>query len=250
MAAGREILVQRINRLAPGFDPHGLSDADLLGRFVTDRDQAAFAALVDRYGPLVLHVCRRVLGDVHDAEDAFQATFLVLTRKAAAIRPRESLAAWLHGVARRVALKARTARARRLRDVGPPPGPVVDARPDPLADLSARELLTLVDAEVRRLPEVYRLPVILCCLEGLTQEEAARQLGWTPASVRGRLERGRARLHTRMVRRGLTLSAALAAVELSRGVGSAAVVCRWAAPTVGAAMAFAAGRTDGGSSPA
>src|SRR5207248_2280250 len=127
------------------------------------------------------------LGDAHDAEDAFQATFMVLARRAAAVHPREALAAWLHGVARRVALEARATRARRLREVGPPPVPRAEARPDPLAELSAREVRDLVDAELSRLPEVYRLPVILCCLEGLTQDEAARQLGWTPGSVRGRL---------------------------------------------------------------
>src|SRR5262249_32094671 len=114
------------------------------------------------------------------------------------------------------------------------------ARPDPLAELSARELLAIVDEEVGRLPEMYRLPVILCCLEGRSLEEAARQLGWTRGSVKGRLERGRARLHARLVRRGLTLSAALAAAEISRSAVSAALVARLVAPTVQGAMAFVA----------
>src|SRR5207244_3864139 len=105
--------------------------------------------------------------------DAFQATFMVLARRASAVRPREALAAWLHGVARRVALKARAARARRSRQAGPPAAPLAEAaaRQDPLAELSAREALDLFDAELGRLPEAYRLPLILCCLEGRTQDE-------------------------------------------------------------------------------
>src|SRR4051812_22237936 len=143
MATGRDIPVRRIRRLAARFEMHGASDAALLGRFIADRDEAAFAALVDRHGGLVLRVCRRILGDVHDAEDAFQATFLVLARRAAVVQPREALAAWPHGVARRVALKARGARARRLREAGPLLGQLAEARPDPLDDLSARELLAV-----------------------------------------------------------------------------------------------------------
>jgi WD40 repeat protein len=121
-----------------------------------------------------------------------------------------------------------------------------DPHPDPLAELSARELLAVVDQEVRRLPEVYRLPVLLCCLEGHTQEEAARQLGWTPGSVKGRLERGRARLHARLARRGLALAAALAAVEVSRGTGATGVPAALADATVRAASSFAAGRGGAG----
>jgi RNA polymerase sigma factor (sigma-70 family) len=221
MAAASETLAEYLRRLRIRHEADGATDAALLGRFISDRDETAFAALVDRHGPLVFHVCRRVLGDVHDAEDALQAAFLVLARKAAIVQPRESLTAWLHAVAHRVALKARSARVRRLRLIAVP-GPqqlavlAADPRPDPLAEISARELVAVVDEEVRRLPEAYRLPVILCCLEGRSLEEAARQLGWTPNSVKGRLQRGRARLHARLVRRGLSLSAALAAVELSR----------------------------------
>src|SRR5438874_12734667 len=141
MAAGRETLVRYFRRLVIPPESDKATDAALLGRFISERDETAFAALVDRHGPLVLRVCRRVLGDVHDAEDAFQAAFLVLARKAATVYPREALTAWLHGVAYRVALKARAARVRRLR-AGPPVPP--DARPDPLDELSARELLALV----------------------------------------------------------------------------------------------------------
>ena len=242
MTSGPDTLVHRIRRLLmqPERDA---TDAALLGRFISEKDERAFAALVYRHGPMVLHVCRRVLGNIHDAEDAFQAVFMVLARKAGTVRPRETLTAWLHGVAHRVALKARSARGRRLREIQPMPEPSTDPRSNPLADLSAHELFALVDEEVRRLPEVYRLPVILCCLEGRSQEEAARQLGWTPGSVKGRLERGRARLHDRLVRRGLSLSAVLVAAELSRGVATAAVVRQLAASTIRSALSFAAGQS-------
>src|SRR5262249_25938557 len=129
-------------------------------------------------------------------------------------------------------------RPRRFRGARPAAGPPADPRPDPLAELSARELLRIVDEELRRLPEVYRLPVILCCLEGRSLDEAARQLGWTLGSVKGRLERGRARLHDRLGCRGLAVFAALAAGRPWRGAGSAAVVARLVARTVVGAMAF------------
>src|SRR5439155_12833667 len=137
-------------------------------------------------------------------EDAFQATFLVLARKAGSIRRHEALAAWLYGVAYRVASRAR----RQLREVPMPDVAPAGRYTDPLEGVTAREMLTILDEEVQRLPEVYRLPVILCCLEGRTHEEAAAQLGWTRGSLQGRLERGRVRLRARLVRRGLTLSVA------------------------------------------
>ncbi|TMQ35120.1 MAG: sigma-70 family RNA polymerase sigma factor, partial [Planctomycetota bacterium] len=252
MAAGPETMLRYVRRLVVPSEPDEATDAALLGRFISSADEMAFAALVDRHGPLVLHACQRVLGNVHDAEDAFQAAFLVLARKAATVRPREALPAWLHGVAHRVALKARSARARRLREAASPLAPATDPRPDPLAEISVRELLAIIDEEVGRLPETYRLPVILCCLECRSVEEAARQLGWTRGSVKGRLERGRVRLHQRLVRRGLSLSAALAAAELSRGAASAAVLARLAAATTRGALLFAARSTaaTGVSSPA
>src|SRR5262249_7411733 len=158
-------------------------------------------------------VCRRTLGDAHAAEDAAQATFLVLARRAAAVRPPERLAAWLYGVARHLALKCRRADARRRRREAAAVG---RTSPDPLAEVSARDRLWLLDAEVARRPEASRLPVLLCGLEGLSQEEAARRLGWTPGSVKGRLERGRARLHARLARRGIALSASLGAAAVSQ----------------------------------
>ncbi len=243
MPSGTGTLLRYIRQLVTLSGLDEASDAALLGRYLSERDEAAFAAIVDRHGPLVLHVCRRVLGDGHDAEDAFQAVFLVLARKAATVRPRGALAAWLHGVARRVALKARSARARRA-GVAPLPAASADPRPDPLAELSVRELLLIIDEELQRLAEVYRLPVVLCCLEGSSLEEAARQLGWTLGSVKGRLERGRARLHARLLRRGFTLSAALAAAEVSREAASAAAAARLVAVTAHGVALFAAHGTS------
>jgi RNA polymerase sigma factor (sigma-70 family) len=240
MATGPETLLQYIRRLV--IAPEAECDASLLGRFISAKDEKAFTALVDRHGALVLQVCRRILGDVHDAEDAFQAVFLILARKAAAVHPPEALAAWLHGVAGRVALKARSARARQIREDRSQSALPADPHADPLAELSARELLTIIDEEVQRLPERYRLPLIICSLGGRSLEEAARQLGWTSGSVKGRLERGRARLHDRLVRRGLTLSAALAAVEASRATASAAALAALVVRTIPGALAFGAGQ--------
>lgn len=193
--------------------PCWTSDAVLLHRYVHERDEAAFTALVARHGALVLRLCGRILGDVHAAEDAFQATFLILARKAHALKQPDALPAWLYGVARRVALKARTRSARRVESLDET---FADPHPDPLTQLSARELLDILDEEVQRLPTAQRSAFVLCCLEGHTQEEAARMLGWTPGSVKGRLERGRQRLQTQLQRRGISLSAALTLVVVIR----------------------------------
>lgn len=186
--------------------PYPATDAELVRRFAERRDEEAFAALVDRHGPMVLGVARRVVGDHHTAEDVFQATFVSLARHAARLRDRAALPAWLHQTARNIALTA--VRARRRRDRAE-----AQARQggtgDVLDDLSSRELVAILDEEVARLPERYRLPLVLCCLEGRTQEEAARLLGWTPGSVRGRLERGRQCLRDRLARRGLTWAIAV-----------------------------------------
>ncbi|HVS35980.1 MAG TPA: sigma-70 family RNA polymerase sigma factor [Gemmataceae bacterium] len=235
MTADLTPLLHHIRRLASPAAPE--SDAALLRRFTRRRDESAFAELAARHGPMVLRVCRRVLGDAHAAEDAFQATFLVLARRAGGIRRPEALAGWLYGVALRLARKARLAGLRRPRPAPAGADDPHDPAPGPPAELVARELFDGLDEEVQRLPEAYRLPVILCCLEGLSQEEVARRLGWTPGSVKGRLERGRARLHARLVRRGLTLGAALAAVEASRGaalpaLAAGALAASAAAPQV------------------
>jgi RNA polymerase sigma factor (sigma-70 family) len=238
MAQPLTYLLGRLRRLSS--PPEPATDADLLDRFARLRDEEAFAALVSRHGPMVLGACRRVLGDAHAAEDACQAVFLVLARKAGSVRQPDALAGWLYGVAYRVALKARGRRRGWSHEsLACIPEPA-DRRPDPLAELTARDLLAVLEQEVQQLPEPYRLPVVLCCLEGLSQEETAQRLGCTPASLRGRLERGRKRLHERLRRRGLSLSAALGVAETARGAavgvpGSLVSMMVWGA------LAFTAG---------
>jgi RNA polymerase sigma factor (sigma-70 family) len=232
------LLLRRLRLATPDAAP----DAALLDRYVRHGDESAFATLVARHGPMVLRVCRRALPDHHAAEDAFQATFLVFARRARAVRRPASLAAWLHGVAFRVATRARALGARRPRQQTLAPDlAAADPRRDPLAEVSAREALAILDGEVARLPEAYRLVVLLCCLEGLSQEEAARRLGWTAGSVKGRLERGRRLLHERLARRGLKLAAALALAELSRHTATAGAAGALVASTTRVAMAGASG---------
>jgi RNA polymerase sigma-70 factor (ECF subfamily) len=213
--------VMHFLRLAAG-PPPGQEDGELLGRFVAARDEAAFAALVGRHGGMVFGVCRRLLDNVHDAEDAFQATFVILTRQAASIRKRDSLASWLYGVAYRVARKARAAAARRRAGERP-----VDdfVSSDPTAEAAWRELRPVIDEELSRLPAKYRDPIVLCYLEGKTNEEAARLLGWTKGTVSGRLSRARDLLRPRLTRRGLALPAGgLAALLAWNATAPAAVV--------------------------
>ncbi|HEY7310342.1 MAG TPA: sigma-70 family RNA polymerase sigma factor [Gemmataceae bacterium] len=183
----------------------GVSDADLLHRFVNERDEAAFELLMWRHAAMVLHVCAQVLSNRETAEDAFQATFLVFVRKAGSISRREALGSWLYRVAYRTALKARTRDKRR-----PSPGPELDlleAPPDG-DDAGQRELRRMICEEVNRLPAKYRAPIVACFFEGKTHEEAANQLGWPRGTVAGRLARARELLHRRLTRRGVTLSAA------------------------------------------
>ena len=164
-------------------DGAGLTDGQLLKRFLTQRDDAAFAALVRRHGPMVLEVCRRALGNHHDAEDAFQVTFLVLARKATSIGQPELLGNWLYGAAYRAALEAKAAR-RRVKEsqVSAMPEPEAPAQPDVLL-----ELRPVLDQELSRLPDKYRIPMVLCDLEGRTCRDAARQLGIPERTLSGRL---------------------------------------------------------------
>jgi RNA polymerase sigma factor (sigma-70 family) len=241
MTTHSEHLLRQLRRLVNAPAPQPASDAALLDRFVRHADEDAFAEVVRRYGPMVQGVCRRVLGNADEAQDAAQATFLVLARKAAVIHPPGALASFVYGVASRLAQTARRAAARRRQREARcalPPRP----QPGPLDELTARELMDVLDEEVRRLPELYRQPVILCCLEGLSLEEAATRLGWTRGSVKGRLERGRARLHARLARRGLTLSAVLGAAEMFRGGAAAWMPVSMPATTAQAAVAFMMGR--------
>lgn len=197
----------------------GFSDRQLLERFLDRRDEHAFAALVHRHGPMVLELCHRVLGDRHEAEDAFQATFLVLASRAGAIQQRDSLASWLFGVARRVAARATVEAARRrAHERRAARTEAIDGSP-----VGDHHVLQALHEEVARLPEKYREPVVLCDLEGLTQAAAASRLGCPVGTVGVRLMRARGRLRSRLTHRGLVAPAWLAVVGLSPCVSEAGV---------------------------
>src|SRR5205823_7558349 len=172
------------------------TDRDLLTRFLREQDEAAFEALVRRHERLIRSAVGRVLSDPDDADDAFQATFLVLIRRARSIDWRTGLGPWLYGVAHRVAIKARDAGLARARKEAAAP----TRGADPPPDLSWREACALLHAELDRLPDRYRLPLLLCYLDGKTRDEAAAALRVTAQTVKGRLERGREILRTRLAR--------------------------------------------------
>ncbi len=190
-------------------------DHQLLERFLTSHDEASFRVIISRHGPMVYRVCHRVLPDEQDTEDAFQAAFLVLVRRAGSIRKRKSLASWLHGVAYQVALRVRTSsQRRRFRETR------AGSRDEIVAgdDRSWREVRSILDEELSRLPERLRVPLVLCYLEGLTQDEAAEQLGQTKRTLRRYLERGRTLLGMRLTQRGLALSGAMMTTLISECV--------------------------------
>ncbi|HEV3167186.1 MAG TPA: sigma-70 family RNA polymerase sigma factor, partial [Isosphaeraceae bacterium] len=198
-----------------------LTDGQLLERFATDRSEAAefaFAVLVERHGPMVLRVCRGVLADPNDTQDAFQATFLVLVKKARALWVRDSLGPWLHQVAFRTASCARATAARRRRHEQRAAEAARQSRPEP-----AEELGRVLHEEIDRLPERYRAPVVLCDLEGCTHEEAARHLGWPIGTVKSRQSRARERLRDRLSRRGLAPSAGVLETALRPEGASASI---------------------------
>jgi RNA polymerase sigma factor (sigma-70 family) len=217
-----------------------VSDRQLITRFADHHDEAAFALLVRRHGPLVLSLCRRLLADANDADDVFQATFLALARQARAIRKPGSLASWLHGVAVRLARKVKKAAWKR-RHRPAPPGRT--SPPDPLTEITGRELCAVLDEELERLPAANRLPLVFCYLQGQTQDEAARQLGCPLGTLRSRLERGRQLLRQRLTRRGLSFSAILLATELAGQTARAVVPAARATALAQAAVHFA-GRAD------
>jgi RNA polymerase sigma factor (sigma-70 family) len=230
-------ILQQIRRLREDHRVRGSTDQELLRHLGGDAGEAAFHALVGRHGPMVLGVCRDVLGNEADAEDAFQATFLVLARKAGSVRKGASLSCWLHGVAYRTALKARAEFARRRKHEGrvpPPAAPEAD-------ELSWREVRQVLHEEVHRLAERYRAPLVLCYLEGKTQDEAAAALGLAKGTLKGHLERGRALLRQRLVRRGLGPASALAAAVWPAPT-TAAVPALLADCTARAACAIASGK--------
>jgi len=214
-------------------------DGQLLERFVVQRDEAAFGALVHRHGPMVLGVCQRVLGDLHAAEDSFQATFLVLVRRAASLARHKPVGGWLHAVAQRVALKARAqTAARRIKERR------VDIMPraEPLDELTWQELRGVLDEEIARLPEKYRTAIVLCYFEGRSHDKAAKELGVPKRSLTSRVERGRELLRQRLVRRGITLSVGALATALGEKALAAPVAAMLTIKTVKAGMSVAVGK--------
>jgi RNA polymerase sigma factor (sigma-70 family) len=242
MASVRDgALVRSIGVLYDAGANGGLSDGQLLERVAAGRGESsasAFEAIVARHGPMVLSVCRRALDDPHDAQDAFQATFLVLARRARSIREGDALASWLFGVARRVCDRARTAAARRRLHERRAGERTASAEPD-----DDRHDYAALHEEVARLPDRYRLPVVLCYLEGLTYEAAADRLRCPLGTLSIRLSRARDRLRSRLLRRGLTASAGLL---IAAGTASAGLSERLAATTSGMALRFIGDRAMGG----
>jgi RNA polymerase sigma factor (sigma-70 family) len=216
-----------------------LTDAEVLQRFLVQREEAAFSLLVQRHGPMVHAVCRRILGDSHSAEDSFQATFLVLVRRGASLRCTGSLANWLYAVAQRIALKARSQRAARRsreRQINDMP------RAQPIDDVTWKELKTVLDEEISRLPEKCRAPVVLCYLEDKSYDQAAKELGWSKSSLAKRLARARELLLRQLVRRGVSLSAGALATALSEKAAAAPLPALLTIKTVKAAALVAAGK--------
>lgn len=222
-----------------------MTDAELLERFAATHEEAAFEALVRRHGPMVLRVCRRVLGHVHDADDAFQATFIVLAQKAGTIVEAQALPGWLHGVAYRIALRTRSrsnrrqTRERAMDASDLENGFSAATEVDPIW----RDLRPVLDEELDRLPQEYRTPVVLCYLEGKTNQEAAQQLGCPMGTIASRLSRGRDLLRDRLARRGLALSAGALATAITQNSVSAAVAPATNAAAIKAGLLTANGQT-------
>ncbi|HEV3117951.1 MAG TPA: sigma-70 family RNA polymerase sigma factor, partial [Gemmataceae bacterium] len=234
-------VIEHLRRAVLLPDGAGLGDGELLGSFIECHDETALTALVKRHGPMVWCVCRRLLSH-HDAEDAFQATFLVLVRKAASVVPRDMVGNWLYGVAHQTALLAqRTAARRRAREVQ------VTEMPDIKAVQQDQwpELRPLLDEELSRLPEIYRAVIVLCDLEGRSRKETARQIGVPEGTVAGRLARARALLAKRLLQRGVTLSCGALAAILLQNVVSAASPASVVSKTIKVASLLAAGQAAG-----
>jgi RNA polymerase sigma factor (sigma-70 family) len=267
------LVLRHVRRLVDVRGTEDFTDGQLLERFAARRDGPAFEALLRRHGPLVLDVCRRVLGNIHDAEDAFQATFLVLAHKARSIRKRDSVGSWLYGVAYRLAVRARARAARRRsrerhlthgwvaghaeRWEGSEPRAATANRQerfaetdpmqtDPVVEVSSREACELLDDELCRLPEKYRAPLVLCYLEGRTNAEAAVQLGWAEGTLKSRILRGRELLRVRLSRRGVALSGAALATLLTAHQATATVPPVLLSATAQAALCFTAGHAAAG----
>jgi RNA polymerase sigma factor (sigma-70 family) len=231
-------IVTRLRRVSVPPGGVDLTDRQLLARFIGQRDEAAFAALVNRHGPMVLGVCRRLLGNVHDADDAFQATFIILVHKAASLKSCELVGNWLYGVAYNTALAARAKRGRRRSKEKQVLGMTEPAttQPDDWSDLRP-----LLDQELSQLADSYREAIVLCDLEGKSRKQAARELAIPESTFSGRLTTGRRQLAKRLVRHRITLSVGALATVLSQRAVSACVPMPLVASTVKAATTVAAG---------
>jgi RNA polymerase sigma factor (sigma-70 family) len=232
-------VIQHLSRAVLQRDGAGMTDGQLLKRFLEELDESAFEALVRRHGPMVMGVCRRVLRNDHDAQDAYQAAFLVLVRKAATIVPREMVGNWLYGVAYQTALKARAVAAKRSvkeRQVA------VTAETEAAPHNCCHDLQSLLDQELSRLPEKYRVPLVLCSLEGRSHKEAARLLGWPQGTLSVRLAKAKKMLADRLARQGVGISGGLITMVLSQNAVSACVPPSLVLPTVKAAKMLAVGQ--------
>jgi RNA polymerase sigma factor (sigma-70 family) len=234
MAAALDQVLNHLHKLVAAEQASQCTDSQLLQRFAASHDEQAFASLVHRHAAMVLNVCRRVLQNDADAEDACQATFLVLARKARSIRKKDAVGSWLHGVACRAANSLRRQLARRRdRDRTARPLPIAD----PVAEISWREMRSVLDEAIERLPEKFKGPVLHCLLEGKAHNEAAQQLACSLTTFRGRLERARELLRQTLRRRGITLSGALLAALVPEKAGSAAISPHLLITTVKAGLA-------------
>jgi RNA polymerase sigma factor (sigma-70 family) len=236
-------LTRRIRTSVLVREVEGFTDAQLLTFYVERREEAAIAVLLRRHGPMVWNVCRRLLANNCDAEDAFQATFLILVRKAADVAPRDLVGNWLYGVAYRTALKARAVAARRgAREKQ------VSELPEPAAEPSddGRDLRHLLDQELNRLPHLYRVPIVLCDLDGMTRDEAAARVGCPPGTLASRHARARSMLAKRLARHGFAVSGAVLAALFQGTVASAGLPTTLAASTLAAAGEFTAGPAAAG----
>ncbi|HEY1861477.1 MAG TPA: RNA polymerase sigma factor, partial [Gemmataceae bacterium] len=241
MTSGRlSPVLRHLRRMVPPPVPNGVSDAELLSRFVRHNDEAAFELLLWRHGPMVWSLCRRILPDFHEAEDAFQAAMLVLARKAGSIHKKRSPASWLYKVAYRIALRARADSSRRVQcEQRARPWPSCEFTSEP--DNGFAELRPLIDEGLNDLPEKYRAPVVLCYLQNKTNEEAARLLRWPVGTVKTRLAKARELLGGWLRRRGVILSTAGLTASLFPPTSPAALPAGLLSATVKAAMLVSAG---------
>src|SRR5262245_3503337 len=243
----KNLLLDQIRRMATLQQLRQLPDRELLAQFAAQGNEAAFRILMDRYGPMVLRVCKRILGNDHDAEDAYQAVFFVLASKAGSQRWKESVATWLHGIAVCTARNARrTEKRRRLREQKALEKKTIDSS----ADVSLRETCGFLEEEIAQLPQKYRTPLIQCELINRRQDEVARELGCSVRTIQLRLERAKALLRKRLAARGLTLTGILLSLMLSPGSKAATVPPELAANTLRGLILFARGQEVVAATPA